>query len=80
MQDEKFPRKKITVTLTVEKFDEYNSGWIVSRDTDLATALSGANAKPTGSFIMEQYREYKANRAQQERSNPSPSQSPQLKG
>lgn len=65
------PKRNITFSLTVEKYPDINSGYLVSIDKDLKDVLTNssgisARTKTVNEYIMEQYRDYKIDRVNSE--------------
>lgn len=54
--------KGVTFSLTVEKFADINSGWLVSIDDELNSIFNYQDGTSIDSYIMEQYRYYKTDR------------------
>lgn len=54
--------RPVTFSLTVEKFADINSGWLVSIDDELNSSLLYQDGKTIDSYIMEQYQYYKTDR------------------
>lgn len=61
--------RKVSFTLTVQKYPDLNSGWLVSIDKDLDTLLSGKDANSLNQNIMSEYNNYKRERIQSEGGN-----------
>lgn len=51
--------KDVTFSITVEKYPDLNSGWLVSLDSDLDALLSYTDGVPVNQHIMTEYRKYK---------------------
>lgn len=66
-QSGKAVKKEVTFTVTVQRYPDINSGWLVSVDTDLDTILKNKEGLSSNTFIMNQYREYRKNRQVEER-------------
>lgn len=60
-------KHNVTFTLTLRKYPDLNSGWLVSVDKDLDDLLTNADGVPTNRYIMSEYQKYKQDRQQKER-------------
>lgn len=65
------PKRSATFTLTVEKYADINSGWLISLDTDLKNSLTNVvgttnRNKSVNTYIKEEYNTYKLERQRQE--------------
>lgn len=68
---EKAPKRDVNFSLTVEKYPDISSGWLVSIDTDLKNQLTNttgvsSRTKSVNEYILEQYRLYKTDRIKSE--------------
>lgn len=59
--------RTVTVALTLEKYPDLNTGWLVSIDDDLNTYATLDDGKPVNEFIMSEYRQYKQQRMVEEK-------------
>lgn len=51
-------RREVTFDVTVQKYPDLNSGWLVSIDSDVDTACQYKDGKLVVSYIREQFRDY----------------------
>lgn len=56
-------KKDITFSLTVQKYPDINSGWVVSIDKELDDELSYKEGTSVAEYIMSQYRDYKQDKS-----------------
>lgn len=54
--------RTVNVTLTVEKYPDINTGWLVSMDKDLNDALTTPGNTAVNEYVQEEYRKYKQER------------------
>lgn len=55
----KVPKRSASVAITVQRYPDLNSGWLVSIDSDLNALLVNQNNTSPSDYIMEQYQLWK---------------------
>lgn len=58
-KSDKAKKKEVTFTITVEKYPDLNSGWLVSLDNELDDILGYSDGTTVNENIMTEYRYYK---------------------